>query len=243
MISKVDWIINITEDNNEANHKIRINCRPSKSNPISPWFSVDFNESNITEDSLKIEFDGIILTGEKVNPFIDNDNNSLKVNFDILNDAIPSINLYERDNFDLICSFITYPIFEKDEYGNKTIHVKFLSRFKAPKTHLEFIFPKTQNFLNKIFIKLLAQMTNENEFLIDNFGFDKPSRIYKDKENDAIKIDYDLKSEITPTFGFKIKELSFRPTLTLSIIATLLASFIIYVGFKLLEFIRGFFNV
>lgn len=243
MISKVDWIINIVENYNEGNHKIKINCRPSKLNPISPWFSVDFKDSNIKDDSLRIEFDGISLTGEKANQFLDNDNNSLIVNFDSLNAAIPSINLYERDNFDLICNFITYPIFEKDEYGNKSIHVKFLSTFKAEKTHLEFILPRIQNYLNRIFIKLLAQMTNENEFLIDSFGFEKPSRVYKDKENDAIKIDYDLKSEITPTFGFKIKEISFRLTLTLAIIASLLASFIILIGYKLLELLKGYINV
>ena len=243
MISKVDWIINIIENYNEGNHKIKINCRPSKSNPISPWFSIDFKESNIKEDSLRIEFDGISLTGEKVNQFLDNDNNSLRVNFDSLDNAIPSINLYERDNFDLICSFITYPILEKDEYGNKSIHVKFLSTFKASKIHLEYIIPNTQKYLNKIFIKLLAKIINENEFLIDPFGFEKPSRVYKDKENDAIKIDYDLKSDITPMFGFRIKELSFRSTLTLAIIGSLVASSILYLAYNLVGFLRGYFHV
>lgn len=234
MISKVDWMINIIENYNEGNHEIKINCRPSKSNPISPWFSVDFKESNIKEDSLIIEFDGISLTGEKINQFLDNDNNSLKINFDSLDDAIPSINLYERDNFDLICSFITYPIFEKDEWGSKSVYVKFLSTFRAPKTHLEFIIPNTQNISKRIFSKLLSKIINEPDFSIVPFGFEKPSRIYKDKKEAAIKIDYDLKSEVTPLFGFLIREFSFRSSLTLGIITSLLASSIAYLFYKLI---------
>lgn len=237
MISNVAWKIKILEEPNEASHDIKINCNPSKRTDLTTWFSIDFMKSHIKADSVKVEVDGLSLGYPQTRQFLGD--NYLRVDLDKLNEGFPSLNLYQRNNFELSCGFNTYPIFKQDGHGGKFVDVPFKSTFRSSQVILEFILPRACKFWQRVLLEIWSKLTNELLLPIP-YGNEELPQIVPEK--DQIRIIYQLKSDVTPTFGFRFQELKIRGPLIVGIIASLLAAVIFYLLglslLKLMEMIR-----